>query len=127
MATLAFNELSWDLIYHKDTQSKTLFFPLSLLQEVASTSEPILFSTGVAACTIFVFMNCFLWNIGQKLINLTFVFITLVVACFPAIFKKIAHALYKQKGPCKAGQNVYKGQLVHSLSGDNNLVPLHLW
>ena len=33
-----------DVIYHKRTPSKARFFPLSLLQKVTSTSEPILFS-----------------------------------------------------------------------------------
>ena len=36
---------------------KHVLYSLSLLQEVISTSEPILFSTCVTAGTIFVFMN----------------------------------------------------------------------
>ena len=48
--------VSWDVIYHKSTPSKTRFFPLSLLQKVTSTSEPILFSSQQAP-----FLS--LWNI----------------------------------------------------------------
>ena len=47
------------------------------------------FSTCSAACPIFVSMNYFLLNIGQKLINLTSVFITLLVKCFSTVFKNI--------------------------------------
>ena len=72
-----------------------------MLQEVTSTSEPILFLTSVAACTIFVFMNVFLQNIGQQLINLNSVFTTLLVEW---------NALKKQKRPCKTGGNVYMGK-----------------
>ena len=46
-------------------------------------------------------MNYFLLNIGQQLINLTDVLITLFVECFPAIFKNITHALYKKNFPAK--------------------------
>ena len=70
-----------DVIYHKRTPSKTRFFPLSLLQKVTSTSEPILFSLQ-HACTIFVFMKYF--TISSKYcstINLTSVSITLFVGC----------------------------------------------
>ena len=87
-----------------------LFPPLSLLQEVTSISEPILVSACVAADTIFVFRNHFLQNIGQQLLNLTSAIIMLFVECFSAIFKNIAHALDKQKRPCKAGQSVYIGK-----------------
>ena len=45
-----------DVIYHKRTPSKARFFPLSLLQKVTSTSEPILFSLQHAP-----FLS--LWNI----------------------------------------------------------------
>ena len=83
------------------------FFPLSLLHEVTSNSEPVLFSTCVAACTIFVFMNWFLLYIGQQLINLTSVFITIFVKYFSAIFKNITQALYKQKRHWKVKRNVY--------------------
>ena len=88
-----------------------MFFPpLSLLQEVTSTSEPILFSACVAANTIFVFKNHFLQNIGQQLINLTSAIIMLFAECFSAVFRNIAHALDKQKRSCKAGQSVYIGK-----------------
>ena len=69
-----------------------------MLQEVTSTSEPILFLRSVAACAIFVFMNVFLQNIGQQLINLNSVFTTLLVEW---------NALKKQKRPCKTDGNVY--------------------
>ena len=55
-------------------------------------------------------MDYLLLNVCQQLINLISVFITLFFKCFTAIFKKIKHALYKQKRPCKAGRNVYKGK-----------------
>ena len=70
-----------DVIYHKRTPSKARFFPLSLLQKVTSTSEPILFSLQ-HACTIFVFMKYF--TISSKYCstsNLTSVSITLFVGC----------------------------------------------
>ena len=50
-------------------------------------------------------MNYFLLYIVNN--SLTFVLITIFVECFSAIFKKLTHLLYKQKGPCKAERNVY--------------------
>ena len=86
-------DLKKNVAYEKKscTPSKHVFFPLSLLQEVTSISELILFSTCVAACTVFIFMNYFLLNICQQLINVTSVFITLFFKCFSAIFKNITH------------------------------------
>ena len=75
---------------NKSTLSTTRSF---LFQEVTSTSESILFLTVGVACTIFVFMNYFLLNIGQQLINLTSVFITLFIECISEIFKNITRAL----------------------------------
>ena len=91
--------LSWDVIFHKSTQSKIFFFLSSLLPEFTSTYfQPILFSSCVAASMHhFCFYELFILNIGQQPINLTSVFIKLLVECFSAIFKNIAHALYKQK------------------------------
>ena len=64
-----------------------MIFSFTLLQKITSISEPILFSTCVAACNIFVFMNCFLLNLeGQQLISLTFKCFRFV-ECFFAIFK----------------------------------------
>ena len=46
----------------------------------------------------------------NQLIHLTSVFITFLAECLSAIFKNIAHALHKQKRPCKTGRNVYVGK-----------------
>ena len=48
----------------------------------------------------------------NQFINLSSAFITLFAECFSAICKNIAHALYKQKRPCKAGRDVYMGKNV---------------
>ena len=69
----------------------------------------------IAACTIFMFMIYFIIFyelLLNHLINLASVFITLFVEYFSAFFKNITYAFYKQKRPCKAGWNVYKGRNV---------------
>ena len=58
------------------------------------------------------FMNYFWLDIGQQLINMTSLFVMLFFECFPTIFRKIPHALFKPKRPYKAGQNVYMGKNV---------------
>ena len=102
--------VSWDVIYHRRTSSKTRFSPLFLLQEATFTLEPILFSTCVTAWTTFVFMNYCLINIGQQFTNT--VFITLFVECFFVIFKNMTHTIFEEKHPCKVGRNVYMGKNV---------------
>ena len=88
--------VSWDVIYHKSTPSKTSFFSLSLLQENTSTSGPILFSTCVKAFTIFIFMNYLLLNVGQRVINLTSVLLRFCSTVFLESLK-ILHMLFRHR------------------------------
>ena len=61
-----------DVIYHKRTPSKACVFPLSLLQKVTSTSEPILFSLQHAPFLSLWNILLFLRSIAQPLTWLLF-------------------------------------------------------
>ena len=61
-----------DVIYHKRTPSKTCVFPLSMLQKVTSTSEPILFSLQHAPFLSLWNILLFLRSIAQPLTWLPF-------------------------------------------------------
>ena len=77
----------------KTIHLKHVFSSLYLILEVTSTTESILFSTCIAAWTMFAILNYFLRNIGRQINNLTYVFITLCAKYFSAIFKNISHVL----------------------------------
>ena len=107
--------VSWDVIYHKSTLSKTLFSFIFAAGNYFHFWNRTIFNVCCIMHRFCSFYFCFFYYI---LVNLPSIFITLFVKCFSPICKKNTHAqislqsemncLYGKKCPTKARSWFYE-------------------